>query len=82
MDTTALVRWGEPGPGALVTIHVKPFGPDAHTFIEFMPGVTPPSERYWGTSETNPGGGPGWIPQSAFSASYLAGFALRHPPGL
>ncbi len=82
MDTTALVRWGEPGPGRAVTIHVKPYGPQAHTFIEFMPGVTPPSERYWGTSDSNPNGGPGWIPQSAFSASYLAGFQLRHPPGL
>ena len=82
MDTTGLVRWGEPGPGQLLTIHVKPFGPDAHTFIEFMPGVTPPGERYWGTSQTNSGGGPGWIPQGAFSASYLAGFALRHPAGL
>lgn len=82
MDTTELVGWGDPGPGRGVTIHVKPFGPEAHTFIEFMPGVTPPSERYWGTSDSNPGGGPGWIPQSAFSASYLAGFQLRHPPGL
>ena len=82
MDTTELVNWGEPGPGREVTIHVKPYGPEAHTFIEFMPGVTPPSERYWGTSDSNPGGGPGWIPQSNFSASYLAGFQLRHPPGL
>ncbi|HVC07318.1 MAG TPA: lytic transglycosylase domain-containing protein [Solirubrobacterales bacterium] len=82
MDTTELVRWGDPGLGRLVTIHVKPYGPEAHTFIEFMPGVTPPSERYWGTSESNPGGGPGWIPQGNFSAGYLAGFALRHPPGL
>jgi cell wall-associated NlpC family hydrolase len=82
MDTAALVRWGDPGPGREVTIHVKPFGAEAHTFIEFMPGVTPPGERYWGTSNSHPGGGPGWIPQSAFTASYLAGFTLRHPPGL
>jgi hypothetical protein len=46
-----------------------------------MPGVTPPGERFRGASDTNPNSGPGWIP-SAFSASYLAGFALRHPPGL
>jgi hypothetical protein len=82
MDTAALVHWGEPGPGRLVTIHVKPYGPQAHTFIEFMPGVTPPPERYWGTSFANPGGGPGWIPENAISGSYLAGFQLRHPPGL
>ncbi len=82
MDTTALVPWGDPGPGRAVTIHVKPFGPDAHTFVEFMPGVTPPAERYWGTSDTNSNGGPGWIPQSAFTDGYLAGFQMRHPVGL
>jgi hypothetical protein len=82
MDTTGLITWGDPGPGRLVTIHVKPYGADAHTFIEFAPEVTQPSRRYWGTSDTNAGGGPGWIPQSAFSASYLAGFQPRHPPGL
>ncbi len=82
MDTTGLARWGDPGPGRSVTIHVKPSGAQAHTFIEFMPGVTPPSERYWGTSNTNSNGGPGWIPQRAFAAGYLAGFQLRHPPGL
>lgn len=82
MDTATLVGWGEPGAGREVTIHVKPFGDQAHAFIEFMPGITPPSERYWGTSGSNPKGGPGWIRQSALSASYLAGFQLRHPPGL
>jgi len=46
MDTTQLVRWGEPGPGQWVTIFVKPYGADAHTFIRFSAGVTPPGERY------------------------------------
>jgi hypothetical protein len=82
MDTTLLIGWGQAGRGRSVTIHVKPYGEDAHTFIEFHPGVTPASHRYWGTSDTNPGGGPGWIPESAFDASYLAGFQPRHPPGL
>jgi len=82
MDTTALIGWGEPGRGRWLTIHVKPYGEDAHTFIEFHPGVTSDNHRYWGTSGTNPDGGPGWIPESAFSASYLAGFQPRHPPGL
>jgi len=83
MDTVALSSWGEPGPGRWVTIHVKPYEPEAHTFIEFMPGVTPPGKRYWGTSGfVEPGHGPGWIPESAFSASYLERFELRHPPGL
>jgi hypothetical protein len=83
MDTTALVRWGLPGPGRYVTIFVKPYGPEAHTFIEFMPGITPPTQRYWGTSGiAAPGKGPGFITQEDFSAGYLAGFEQRHPPGL
>jgi hypothetical protein len=83
MDTTLLVGWGEPGPGRWVTIFVKPYGPDAHTFIRFSPGVTPPGERYWGTSGiVAPGKGPGWIGEDKFSASYLAGFEMRHPSGL
>jgi hypothetical protein len=83
MDTIALASWGEPGPGRWVTIYDKPYGAEAHTFIEFMPGVTPSSERYWGTSGfVEPGHGPGWIPQSTFSAGYLSGFRRLHPPGL
>jgi hypothetical protein len=83
MDTTLLVRWGEPGPGRWVTIFVKPYGGDAHTFLRFSAGVTPPGERYWGTSGiVAPGKGPGWIGEDKFSASYLAGFQMRHPPGL
>lgn len=83
MDTVALREWGEPGPGKWVSIYDKPFGKQAHTFIEFMPGVTPPSERYWGTSGfVEPGRGPGWIPERTFSAGYLSGFEIRHPPGL
>jgi hypothetical protein len=83
MDTTALVNWGRPGPGHYITIFVKPYGPDAHTFIEFMPGVAPSTERYWGTSGiAAPGKGPGFIEQSLFSAAYLSGFQQRHAPGL
>ena len=41
MDTTLLVDWGLPGPGRYVTIFVKPYGSEAHTFVEFMPGVAP-----------------------------------------
>jgi hypothetical protein len=83
MDTVSLHTWGEPGPGKWVSIYVKPFGGEAHTFIKFRPGVTPASERYWGTSGfVEPGHGPGWIPESTFSAGYLSGFEVRHPPGL
>ena len=81
MDTIGLSTWGDPGPGRWLTIYVKPYGREAHTFIEFAPSVTAPAHRYWGTSSTNPGGGPGWIPQTALSLAYLAGFQRRHPPG-
>jgi Transglycosylase SLT domain len=82
MDTVALSSWGEPGPGRWVTILVKPYEPEAHTVIEFMPGVTPPDKRYWGTSGfIEPGHGPGWIPESTFAAGYLSRFEARHPPG-
>ncbi|MGH2975282.1 MAG: lytic transglycosylase domain-containing protein [Solirubrobacterales bacterium] len=83
MTTVGLAGWGEPGPGRWLTILVKPFGPEAHTVIEFMPGLTPSDERYWGTSGfIEAGHGPGWIPESTFDAGYLAGFELRHPAGL
>jgi Transglycosylase SLT domain len=83
MDTVALAGWGASGPGRWVTIFVKPYGGEAHTFIRFSAEVTPDSERYWGTSGfVEPGHGPGWIPESTFSAGYLRGFEQRHPPGL
>jgi hypothetical protein len=83
MDTIALLGWAEPGPGKWVSIYDKPYGADAHTFIKFMPGITPASKRFWGTSGfVAPGHGPGWIPESTFSASYLSGFQVLHPAGL
>jgi hypothetical protein len=82
MATPELSRWGEAGPGRWLTIFVKPYGSEAHTFIRFSAEVTRASERYWGTSGfVEPGHGPGWIPESTFSAGYLAGFEMRHPPG-
>jgi len=81
MDTIALRAWAEPGPAPLFTIWDKPFGGEAHTFIEFKAGLTPASERYWGTSGfVEPGHGPGWIPESTFSTDYLSGFEQLHPP--
>jgi hypothetical protein len=83
MDTIGLSQWGEAGPGRWVTIFVKPYGSEAHTFLRFGADVTPPSERYWGTSGiVAPGKGPGWIEEAKFSSAYLAGFDMRHPPGL
>lgn len=83
MTTVSFASWGEQGPGRWVTLHNKPYGHDAHIFIEFHEGVTPPDKRYWGTSGFwFSGHGPGWIPESVFGADYLAEFELRHPPGL
>jgi hypothetical protein len=83
MATPELSTWGEAGPGQWVTILVKPYEPEAHTVIKFMPGVTPPDKRYWGTSGfVEPGHGPGWIPESTFDAGYLERLELRHPPGM
>jgi Transglycosylase SLT domain len=83
LDTVGLGRWGEPGSGRWLTIFVRPYaGAQGHVFVEFGPSVAPPQHRYWGTSTSNPGGGPGWIPQGALSAAYLRGFQRRHPPGL
>ena len=83
MDTIALSQWGEAGPGRWITILVKPYEPEAHTVLEFMPGVTPPEKRDWGTSGfVEPGHGPGWIPEGTFDAGYLSRFELRHPVGM
>jgi hypothetical protein len=84
-DTVGLSSWGEPGPGQWVTIWVKPVynNGEAHTFIEFMPGVTGSEHRYWGTSGfVEPGHGPGWIPESTFDSGYLQYFERRHPKGM
>jgi len=83
MDTIALLGWADRGPGKWVTIFDKPYGQDAHTFFRFDPSVTPSNKRYWGTSGMwFPGHGPGWIPESTFSESYLSGFVELHPAGL
>jgi hypothetical protein len=84
-DTVGLSTWGDPGPGQWVTIWVKPVynHGEAHTFIQFMPGVTSSAHRYWGTSGfVEPGHGPGWIPESTFDADYLQYFERRHPTGM
>jgi hypothetical protein len=84
MTTEQLVDWGEPGPGEWVTIFVKAYaGEESHTFLRFSPELTPPSERYWGTSGFwHSGEGPGFIPERIFPADYLSEFVMRHPPGL
>lgn len=83
MTTVGFATWGQSGPGRWITILNKPYEPEAHVILEFKPGVTPPSKRYWGTSGFIEGGGhgPGWIPESTFDPGYLTRFELRHPAG-
>jgi hypothetical protein len=84
MTTIGFAAWGKSGPGRWVTIFNKPYEPEAHVILRFEPGVTPPENRYWGTSGFIEGGGkgPGWIPEATFDAAYLSRFELRHPPGM
>jgi hypothetical protein len=72
LDSTALMRWGDPGPGRRITIYANP----THTFGRF-------DGRYFGTSAFGhpaAGGGAAWFTATP-SRAYLAGFAARHPPG-
>ncbi len=61
--------FGSPGDGGSkgITIYAK----DDHVLMKI-------NGHFFGTSASNPGGGAGWIPQSAISASYLRGFTARH----
>lgn len=61
-----LALWGQPGPGQHLTVWANV----THVFLEI-------DGRMWGTSRSNPGGGPGWHPRRS-----TAGFTPRHHPGL
>jgi hypothetical protein len=65
------VNWGSPGDGGSrgVTIYAN----RTHVLMKI-------NGRFWGTSRSNPGGGPGWI-DGGVSAGYLAGFTARHMAG-
>ena len=62
-------NWGKPGDGGNrgVTIYSNPH----HVLMKI-------NGRFFGTSGSNPGGGAGWIPDSAVSGDYLKGFTARH----
>ena len=67
----AFANWGDPGPGERVSIYYNA----QHVFMVI-------DGHFFGTSRSNPGGGPGWIPRALITPSYLAHFDVRHPPGL
>ena len=60
--------YGRPGEGP-ITIYANP----EHVLMRI-------GRRFFGTSRTNPDGGPGWI-DPAPSASYLSRFTVRHVDG-
>jgi hypothetical protein len=76
MTSSGFMSWGDPGPGAHVTIYATP----AHVYGTI-------DGRAWGTGASNPrnpGGGPAWLP---YTHNPVAGFpggtpTVRHPPGL
>jgi hypothetical protein len=63
MVSGQLAGFGAPGAGP-VTIYANP----EHTFMKLL-------GRFWGTSASNPGGGPGWL-----EGGYpTGGFTVSHP---
>lgn len=64
-------KFGKPGKGKSVTIYAN----GGHVLMEV-------NGHFFGTSQTNPQGGPGWIPRDAIPASYLKNFTARHPSGM
>lgn len=61
--------WGRPGDGGNrgITVYSKP----THVLMKI-------NGHFFGTSGSNPGGGAGWIEQTAISPEYLRGFTARH----
>jgi len=73
MTSGGFMKWGQAGPGKHVTLY-------AHEGHILMAVRVDGEWRFFGTSRSNPGGGPGWIPKP--SDAYLARFTKRHPAGL
>lgn len=67
----------DPGPGAITVFYNS-----VHTFA-----YIPAKHEYWGTSESNPGGGAGYFPKSVGDSEVASGdsggmFNVGHVPGL
>lgn len=65
-DSYGFEQWGRPGQGRRLTVWVMP----GHVVMEIDGGV-------FGTSYSNPGGGPGWFEPSQ---GYLSSAIARRPP--
>lgn len=70
----------EAGLGKYLSLYVRgSAGSAGHVVGRIM---TPSGWRFFATSTSNPGGGAGWVPDSEYSASYLATLpSRRHPKG-
>jgi hypothetical protein len=60
-------KWGKPGRGK-VTVYAN----KEHVLMEI-------NGHFFGTSASNPGGGPGWIPRKKIPPGSLKNFTARHP---
>jgi len=67
VDSSALMNWGEPGPGKWITVYANP----GHTYA-VIAGLR------WDTAGEQSGTGPKWHAEAA----YPQGYVVRHPPGL
>lgn len=66
IDSGEMGGWLAPGPGRYVSVYYNA----GHTFMSI-------AGRFWGTSDSNYRGGPGWVAQES-----MAGYAVAHPAGL
>ena len=67
VDSSALMDWGEPGPGKWITVYANP----GHTYA-VIAGLR------WDTVGEQRGTGPKWHAE----LPYPDGYVVRHPPGL
>lgn len=67
LDSSALMRWGKPGPGKWLTVYANP----GHAYA-VVGGLR------WDTVGEQRGTGPKWHANAAYPESFVA----RHPPGL
>ena len=80
-DSTQLETFGQPGPGAWITVYAN----SGHVFIA-VAGIVMNTAWYAPVNPTSPDSGPRWQPSSTIPAQYAGdqygGFVQRHPQGL
>jgi 3D (Asp-Asp-Asp) domain-containing protein len=80
-DSTELESYGQPGPGAWITVYAN----SGHVFIA-VAGIVMNTAWYAPVNPTSPDSGPRWQPASTIPAQYAGdqygGFVQRHPQGL